>query len=167
LSTWYSVWESPTPSEVADELFASAERLMHVEYFLEAAKAHAMHDMSERFLTETDPDGQAWREWSDSYAQTAEANNIGILRRADQDLYMSAMDESAWEVTPEGLFFDTSGLPDYWEYHQDGTFKMEARPFIGLSDDAERAIDAEFFAWVEGAVRIHAPAGRFMSAGPL
>jgi hypothetical protein len=166
LSETYTVWESPTPNEVANELFASAERLMHIEYFLEAAKSHAMHDMQKRFETETDPDGEAWRDWADSYAQYADEHNIGILRQTE-DLYWGAMDDSAWDVTPEGLFFDTSGLPEYWEYHQDGTWKMAKRPFIGLSDEAERAIDAEFFAWVEGAVRIRAAGGMFMTGGPL
>jgi hypothetical protein len=46
-----------------------------------------------------------------------------------------------------------SSLPDYWVYHQEGTSRMHARPFIGISDDGEEIIYSILDTHVEGTLR--------------
>ena len=148
---------------------------------LAVSKLIAIRDTAEHFDKEEAPDGTGWQYWADSYAFTAESENVGILRKSE-DMYYAAISPSSFEITPEGLFFSTTNLDNnapFWYTHQYGRDKpaMVARPFIGLSDAAQTEIDGIFEKWVEtggevftrGGKRVEAhvffgPGHRFVSA---
>lgn len=114
----------------------------NTEAFVEEMKAEAQIDMATRFESETDPDGVAWLPLIDPAPQ-----QIGILQLTGQ-MREDAISDEAWVTTPEGLFFDTSVLPDYWIYHEqpegEGAQRISRRQFIGLSDQTERKIENRF-----------------------
>lgn len=177
-------WEyGETPAAMEMQLLSAQRYFENTVGVMEVAKRIAIKDMSEHFEREEDPSGQAWHPWADSYEQRAAAENVGILRKSE-DLYYAAIDPSSYGIQGEGneLVFDTSGLPDYWVFHDQptsgGTDRIPARPFIGLSDEAEAEIEAQFVEWVEyGGLRfggaragvrtgvIRAPLGRFAAGG--
>jgi hypothetical protein len=115
------------------------------------------NDIEERFITETDPEGNPWEPWADSYRDRAAYENVGILEKtaeyhkdpgpslrdaaSDMDnLVMRTRGVSSAAIGGGDIAFIGSNLPDYWIYHQEGTSRMLARPFIGISDDAEEII---------------------------
>jgi hypothetical protein len=79
---------------------------------------------------------------------------------------------AAYLPTSEGLFLDTSGLPEYWAWNNFGADDrfanreginvdddnmpndLPARPFVGLSAKAQAKIDATFFAWFDGEIAL-------------
>lgn len=155
----------------------AAFALLNLEAYLEntaapvfAAKLIAIRDTEEHFYREEDPEGDTWPYWADSYARTAEIENVGILRKTEE-LFYKATDPSAYQVLPHALYFDTSDLPPYWSVHQYGDLKkprgkaaalawkspyysgtpggVPQRAFLGLSAEAQEEIDALFFKWLE------------------
>jgi phage gpG-like protein len=145
---------------------------------MRAGKLVAIQDTKEHFEEEQAPDGDGWEYWAESYQRRAEAENVGILRKYE-DLYYAATNPSAYEITPEGLIFDAGELPEFWYTHQYGRDDkpMPARPFVGLSIQAENEIEGIFLKWIEdggevfmrGSKRVEAhvfraPSGHFISA---
>lgn len=136
-----------------------AEKFAAVEAALEdtlppmlAASEYAQADIRDRFYTETDPEGDPWAAWAESYVDFAESfPNAGILRQTEL-MFEAAQAQEAFVVTANTLFYDTSGLPPYAEFHESGTHKMPARPFIGLSDHAEALIQSTFVEWFDRAI---------------
>src|SRR5215831_21299619 len=92
-------WKQPNDPIVASRnMEALARDLTDLEPVLEASKQVVLADVEEHFQEEKGPDGDAWAEWSPSYAPVAERKNIGKLRRRDTlDLYHAATDEGAYE----------------------------------------------------------------------
>jgi phage virion morphogenesis protein len=81
------------------------------------------------------PSGRAWEAWSDRYAAT---------RTGTQSLLMSdghLHDSIESLVTPDKVTWGSNLV--YASTHQDGTDDVPARPFLGLSRDNAREIDAE------------------------
>lgn len=174
----YAEWGDPDPREMSVRLAHLSNYLMTTEAPMEGAKLIAISDIAEHFEREEDPDGTPWKEWSERYAPTAEGENVGILRKSE-DLYYDAIDPSNYDVLPNSLYFDPSGLPEYWAVQNEGGGRnVPARPFIGLSGSAEGQIEDLFFKWMQfgGEVFIRggkpvmshvfqAPTGHFISAG--
>jgi hypothetical protein len=70
----------------------------------------------------------------------------GILKEAATS-ESSFLQVSGRSVNDDSLFFDTSELPLYWDYHQYGTVNVPERRFLGLSGEAEILILEEFEKW--------------------
>lgn len=147
---------------------------------LRGAQRIAMEDMRKRFDTEIGPDGRPWTSLDPDYA-ARKAYDMGfehpILTR-DRTLRDAASSAKAWSVSGDSLFFSTSNLPDYWRVHQQGSPDFGAvfhsgkaeetghldssagtknqnippRPFIGLSDEAERRILELFDIWFSAGI---------------
>lgn len=169
-----------------------------------AARRIAMQDMQDHFDKEEDPQGDPWMELDPDYARWKESiggpNKILQLTGA---LMKAATSQEAWLVTDNMLMFNPGVLPDYGILHQTGTgaeadvhrradlaasdphgthtslgigrgSALPARPFIGMSEEAEGKIWKLFDAWFEetgsgmsisntGVVQSRGAGGRFGS----
>jgi len=163
----------PDPSVVAAKLLELAGYLENFIPPLEAAKGIAQQDMQQHFDTETSPDGEAWAPLADSTIERWGEHPILQLTGAMHD---AAVSDGAYLIDGRDLFIDTSGFPPYWHYHETGAagkgmrtileelsakgFEidplagggMPARPFVGISFDAQMMIIEAFDAWFEGGV---------------
>lgn len=128
----------PNVPEVEAKLIKLDRRFKETEDLALEAMAVAQVDMEERFVEEVDPDGNPWEE----LVKPAE-DQIGILRLTGT-MAEEAVSDAAWTATPEGVFFNTEVLPDYWVFHDQpegaGGQRIPQRKFIGLSADAEAEI---------------------------
>jgi len=152
-------WKYPEPAQVNYQLGALEGYLQNTEVLAASLKEHLIADMEDRFESETDPDGHPW-EALEEPAPT----QIGILRLTE-DLRNAAVSEDAWTATPEGVFFDTSVLPDYWVFHEQpegqGSQRIPRRAFVGASPEAE--VEAVMLAetWLEvGLAKVAPRVGR-------
>lgn len=160
----------PDPEVVAGKIMGLAGYLENFIPPLEASKGIARQDMEMHFDTESSPEGTPWASLSEEYAAKRGAHPILQLTGAMHD---AAVSDAAYLVDGSDLFFDTSGLPPYYIFHETGTehgfmrqfaeqmgeslvagaaTKMPARPFIGISFEAQLAIVEAFDAWFEGGV---------------
>lgn len=157
------------PLVVAEEIDLAESRLSRFRNPLVAARREVREAIKRRFDTETDPDGVPWAQYSPKYQETANRENIGKLHkfpeyhRGDQEqLYDAATDINAYIINSHSMSFGAysggdialvgEALPDYWVYHQDGTVKMPARPFLGIDAEGEEIITGIFDAHVEGSL---------------
>ena len=172
---------TPDLESVQLTLFRLEEYVRNTSAPMFASKLVAIDDTEQHFIEEEDPEGDAWVYWADSYAPRAEIENVGILRK-DEDLFYAAINPDAWDITPEGLFFDASNLPDYGMVHQQGeTSKPKVplvkskfhsgkpgavpqRAFIGLSDQAEETIEEIFGKWLEEGGEVFVRGGKRVQA---
>jgi len=93
---------------------------------MRAAKAISKADMRERFVTDTDPNGDDWMPLDPDYVQK-KATMPNLRTHAEDILTLSrrmetaAQSEAAWVATDDTLVFKTDVLPDYWGVHQFGS----------------------------------------------
>lgn len=165
------IYWDPDPIVWGEAILEVDEALSHVEIPLAFSAELVSEDIKRRFDTESAPSGAPWKEWSDNYVDYAEAfPNTGILRQTDET-YDAATDPEAMIVNGNTLFFDENALPDQGFYNQDGAPNrrtksgaanpLEARPFLGLSDEATGYIFATFEEWFEQAIMIfETPTGK-------
>lgn len=169
----------PDPNVLAGKIMELAGYLENFIPPLEASKGIAKQDMEMHFDTESSPDGGAWAPLADSYVQKrGSAHPILQLTGAMKE---AAVSDAAYMIDGHDLFFDASGLPFYYIFHEtgrqgvsgmaeffararaqgfnipEGTSNssgggMPARPFIGISFAAQLAIIEVFDAWFEGGV---------------
>ena len=155
----------PDPVVFQAKIFAVAEALEDRTVPIIYARQKVQADIQERFKTETAPDGTPWDDWAQSYEPYAEAfPNVGILRQTDE-LYEMATASSAFIVSSDTLFYDSGHMPERGIWHQEGrparttsegfSNPLKARPFLGLSDDAEVAIYAFFQDWFDRALDLY------------
>jgi phage gpG-like protein len=112
----------PDPDIIAQAYIRVADYLDDIVKPLLAAKAIARADMQHHFDTETGPDGTHWQELDEDYAQYKSSKGFppDILHRYGT-LESAAVDDSAWTLANDTLYFTTSSLPFYWWFHQRGT----------------------------------------------
>ena len=173
------------PHDPIFEAAAMRQLALELEDFtpaLEASKGIVVEDVRQHFEQERGPTGEQWADWAESYAPTAERDNIGKLRRRDtQDLYKAATDRMNYHVDGDALFLDTAGFPIYWAIQQYGGLIMSgptvvkrvamrhspvaetraaasghgeipARPYLGMSAEAETAVVGIFDMWMTGEI---------------
>lgn len=164
----------PDPIVFSDKILDVRDQLGDRSLPLLLAAGAISRDIEEGFDTETDPDGQAWAPWSegeDRYDPVTDkwikggfgrgyANNLppghsgkilnwrSILKRAATNI--GAFVQVGTTINEDSLYFDTGGLPPYWEYHQGGTTKMPQRRFLGIRDDI--VILDIFDKWFQGII---------------
>lgn len=158
----------PSPLVLAENFYQGAAFLEDLRRPLIASQTPAIESMNRRFDTKTDPGGGAWPEWSDSYAAVA----TGSLGERTGAMRAAATSREAFPVTNNEMFFSGAGLPDYWEWFNDGTGSKHShlveemasagfewmggtqppRPFVGIDEEAQFEILEIFDLWVnEGA----------------
>lgn len=154
-------------------LLELAGYLENVEAPLRVAKRIAINDMKDRFQTETDPEGNKWHSLAEKYSEwkVRHRGDAHPILTLDGDLKKAATKSSAWSVSADSLFINTSQLPEYWSAHQfgdgygdffhtgnadtahlpnaEGTHNLPPRPFIGLSANAVDDIIDAFDLWFE------------------
>lgn len=130
----------PSPLVVAEDLAQAAILLHDFEIPLQLSIDPASKALERRF----DNEGPGWAPWAESYAPFAEAYpNVGILWQSG-DLVGSVVDEGNYDVGITTLEWTGAESPFYWEFHQMGTRKMPARPFVGLDEVAIAEITVIF-----------------------
>lgn len=170
----FGSWADMSDFEVAaDVLFQLAQYIERTEVPMQAAKRIAQEDMSKRFETETDPEGNKWQDLNIRYADWKEKKHPGLpiltlfRKGRSEALRTKATKDSAFSVSHDSVFFSTSDLPIYWRKHQFGhsgstvsyfdkkhkeqsftVGEVPARPFIGLSVEAEEKITEIFDLWL-------------------
>src|SRR3990167_10035773 len=110
----------PHPLIVAKELEQLAFYYERMQPALAASAAIARSDIIERFETETDPGGEEWEEWAESYAEYAEAHNTGILQQTG-DLRSEATSMGRFVIAGHTLSYAGGNLPHYGMAHQTGS----------------------------------------------
>lgn len=98
-----------------------------------------VEDIKNRIIkTKTDPDGNKWAPWAPSTREARVKDGtaaLGLLYR-NGDLARSIT------ATMKGSkSFEISSDLEYAQYLQEGTAKMPARPFIGISKRAQTGIN--------------------------
>lgn len=152
----------PDPVVYSDAILSVSEALRDTRLPLLFAQQHVQADIKERFITKTDPDGNPWEPWAESYEPRALSHpNIDLLRR-DDDLYQAATDDSAFTVNDDTLFYHAENLPEYGIWHQEGRparrtksgapNPLPKRAFLGMSRVTEGVIFRSFSLWFEEAL---------------
>lgn len=157
-------WLYPEPPVINYQLLQLEKYLANTEVLAQEAMKIAQADMDEHFQTETDPEGNAWEE-----LERPAENQIGILALTDY-MHERAISDEAWTATPQGVFFRTDVLPDYWVFHEQpegqGAQRIPRRSFIGYSADAERRVEGIAEAWLAAGVnnmtKFRGMGGRFV-----
>ena len=165
-------WEGyPDPPDVAFRLAAMEGWFLNTTAFVEASQEIAIRDMDRKFESETDPQGKKWPELKEPAY-----NQVSILRLTTQ-MYQDSINPNTWQVTPRGLFFDTTELPPYWIFHEQPqgagrSRRVPRRSFIPLSAQAQAELTLLFNEWVDQGMIVgargriaefRAPSGRFAS----
>jgi hypothetical protein len=142
-----------------------------------AARQIMIDDVREHFEKEEGP-LKHWDPWAPSYAQRAQRENIGILRKTE-DLFDATQEISSWPIIGNDVWVNTNSWPDYWRIQQEGgriggrmtsrrmairryrgdkeadTFGViPPRPYIWTSQSAEEQIAFIYDRWVEGELQI-------------
>lgn len=173
---------NPDLDALEARLLVMDEYFEHPEAFILDARDEAQVDMARRFEDEVDPTGLPWPP-----LKMPAPEQVGILRLTTE-MYDRAI-EDAWVVAPTGLFFDTSVLPPYWQYHEFGSGSTHRDPagmgaamsgnighgipqraFIGISRVSQERLQDRFAGWVRGGIelgsrgyvrQVRAPSGVF------
>ena len=168
------------PFLAADALGLAERNLSDFTNPLNAARGIIANDVQQNFLTESDPEGVKWKPWAESYFERATRENTSILYKKKQyhdtpgpQLYEAATKATSYTVVTKGkssrafgggaIILNPSALPYYWVLHQEGgeltgysskgqavVSKVPARPFLGVSTEAEAAITTAIDFHVEG-----------------
>lgn len=150
------VWE-PDPMVYAESMNRVADSFYNRVPPLAAASEIVQSDIRERFETETDPQGNHWQPWSETYAPYARTINKGILHQSGA-LEEAATSSEAIEVTNDSVFYRTALLPHYGLAHESGlpdrTPPLPERSFLGVSDQARGVIMGQFVEWFEGNINL-------------
>lgn len=144
---------------------------------LEASRGILAAGIARRFRQQSDPQGDAWEPWSESYAPKAlreQESGIhkGEILERSLDLRTQATTEYSFHVSADSVFFSFDGLPDYAAVQNFGGSVgkgavLPQRQFVGTDDDDEQRIYAVFQQWVDYSLRISGSGrgalGRFVS----
>jgi len=180
----------PDPSVFEKAYHQAAHNLESTIIPMEMAKQVVQMDLIERFVTETDPSGTPWQQWSGSsfgfgdedYGRAYETGyaayalgypNVGILRQ-DEELFHEAANEDRFRITHNSVWYSAQNLPSAGLAHQDGVphrrtsagtpNPLPKREFIGMSLKASASILRIFGEWFDGSISLFVkPNGRMQS----
>jgi len=147
---------TPDPALYGAKLQAVAAAIENRTLPLAVASETMQGDIRERFETETDPEGNPWEDWADSYRDYAESYpNVGILRQ-DQELVDAASSSEAMVISHDAVFYRTDLLPSYGLAHESGLEQrkhpLPKRSFLGMSEEAAAVIFATFAEWFDRSI---------------
>jgi hypothetical protein len=161
--------EGDDPLLIAEDIKIAERNVGRFLLPLEEARVTIARDVKQRFDTETAPSGAKWAPWSEKYKARGVRENISILRKQKEyhrdeeqpQLYDAATAEDSFIINSHSVSAGSYGggdivligeaLPDYWIYHQEG-LGQKARPFFGVSPEAEATIYTIFDDYVDGAL---------------
>lgn len=167
----------PDPGVIAAQYIKLAGYLENFLPPLTASRAIAQSDMQEHFDSESGPGGEAWAPLDEQYVVSKRGGNAHPILQLSGAMHDAAVSDAAYPIDGHDLFFSTAGLPFYWIFHETGRSGiggmaefvekarqlglevdesagggMPARPFVGLSFEAELQIIEVFDAWFAGGV---------------
>ena len=134
----------PRPEVIAHDYLEAEAAYEHTEVPLALTKPIITEAHDRTFQAQ----GQGWAEWAPSYSPYAESRNKGILWRTGA-LHAGATSEGSLFQTAHMVVWTGADAPYYWGFHQDGTSKMPARPFLGLDDEGDLEVERVFDSWLE------------------
>lgn len=153
----------PDPRVYENAMYRTADALRDTTAPLLFAAKQMQEEIKASFLSHTSPDGREWVDWSDKYRPIAEDYpNEGILRQTTR-LYEAAIDEKAFVIRGDTLFYDTSGWPmsggknpiQYGWVHQDGSNTVPQREFVGVSVEGDAKITGAFIEWFDNILALY------------
>lgn len=167
----------PEPEVVAARIMELSGYLENFIPPLEASKGIAKADMQNHFDTETSPEGEPWAQLNKEYVQRRRGGAAHPILQLTGKMHDAALSDSAYMIDGADLFINTGGFPDYWVYHEFGREEiagwdvwvkeasamlgvditsqggaMPARPFVGISFEAQLEIIEIFDLWFKNAV---------------
>ncbi len=146
--TWDYVWAKPTPLEVRRTLLHLADELEEMVEPMTVAGELARVDIQGRFTTKTSPDGENWPAWRASYVAYGLTHNTGGMMIQSGDTLAAISQRSAYVPTNQGLFIDTSGIPEWGMWNNFGAERTS--PGAGATSAERKADYASWRAENEG-----------------
>jgi phage gpG-like protein len=160
---------APNPAQLGASMEAVATALGTRLVPMKAASEAMQADIQERFTTETDPSGAAWKPLSWNYILSRWAKShpppyttrrpTGTTLKDRGRLMAAATSSRAQIVTNNAVFYKTSGLPSYGLAHEFGLEEREhplpQRSFLGMSDASAASVLGLFAEWFEGAIMLY------------
>lgn len=105
---------------------------LHLADLMAKIGALVVEQTTARFSSKTDPDGAGWPGWAPSTERSGDLGSLMVRSGALMGSITAEKDDAS-AVVAYGLF--------YGDFHQSGTSKMPARPFLGLGAEDIEAID--------------------------
>lgn len=93
--------------------------------------------ISDRFETETDPEGRRWEEWAPSYARAYPDDANGRIL----DRYSDMLDSVSWDADADSVAVGFG--VDYAVYHEFGTVRMPRRGLLTADPETGELSDAD------------------------
>lgn len=144
----------PHPRVVAMDFERAAAAAANMYGPLELSKTIAAADTAETFQSKISPEGTPWQPWSDSTIQFNLTNELMILTGELESAAVSGFEIEAGHQ----IVWNPAGAPDRWLWHEEGRLgrltPLPARPFIGLSEEAEEQVYRVFLEWFDGIINI-------------
>jgi phage gpG-like protein len=160
---------STNPIVIAEEINVAEQKLRRFRVPLNQARFVIAEDIQSHFTEQTDYNGLPWQEWSPEYETRQE--NLGEILQRTYALEYAASNPENYVVISHSVSAGAYGggevaligsnLPDYWIWHEEGSpgrysprgpNPLPARPFAGLSEEAEATIYEIFDAYADGAL---------------
>lgn len=135
--------------QVVAMLDGMAARMAKPEPAMAIIGQRARADMERRIQrTKVDPDGDAWAPWRPATRGRREAKgNAGQGLLWDQGTLLGSIYSRSTDSR-----VDVGADTPYDGFLQDGTSRMEARPFAGWNDDDTHAAELTMLHYIEGAL---------------
>lgn len=129
----------------ADKVFGALAQASFRNRLLRAVGGIAERQTKQRFATKVSPDGVAWAPWSGSYARGKSQKGRGLLQRTGR-LFGSIANFLAGDSVEVGspVF--------YGKFHQFGTSKMVARPWLGANQANLTEIETTLVSFIKAVV---------------
>ena len=144
----------PHPRVVAMDFDRAAAASTNMTGPLALSREIASDDTAERFQTKTSPEGTPWKPWSDATVMYNLTNELMILTGELESAATSGFRIEAGHL----IVWDPAGAPDRWLWLHEGRLgrvtPLPARPFIGMSREAEEDIYRVFLEWFDGIINI-------------
>jgi hypothetical protein len=147
-------WAEPEAEIIEQHLIGLALNLDNMAEPMAGAAYITAEDIRERFRTGTDPSGEPWDEWAESYEPWAVRHSTGRIFGDRANLHLTgelrdaATSPDSFIPTDEGLFLDTSDLPEYWAWNNFG-----AERSVGAGGESAASIKAQNIAFRRAAGR--------------
>lgn len=130
----------------ADRFFNALAQQSFRNRLLRAVGGVAERQTKQRFDSKVSPDGAAWAPWSGSYAGSKGQRGRGLLVRTGR-----LRGSIANFVTGSAVHVGSSVF--YGRFHQFGTSKMVARPWLGASAANLNEIEKTLVSFMRAIVR--------------
>jgi hypothetical protein len=136
-------WAKPnTPEQVRRQLIRLSFELEDLQEPMAVAGEIARLDIQERFVEQNSPKLVPWKPWSISYEPDARAHNIGAILQRTTATQTAIGSRAAFIPTDQGLFIDTSGIPEWGIWNNFGAMRTSAAG--GLSSAETRLSNLAF-----------------------